>query len=112
MGGNEAAFVIPPPPSPAHSTPRQPRSQRQRARKSLGLSVLDKVKLGSFLGVVSTECTRAECTVLSKKTGTYYQKCHCVVKEVKDLSIRIAYMNAECGEEWLSIDDSRIVLNK
>merc|ERR1711879_279259 len=92
----------------SYSTP----SRRQRGSRSAGSSVLDKLKLGSFLGVVSVGCTRAECTVLAKKTSTYFQKCHCVVTEIKGTDIKISYMNGELSEEWISADDSRIVIDK
>jgi len=101
----------PPPPCTPFANQRY-NSQRNRGKNTAAGVALEKITLGIHIGVISTTCTREGCRVESKKTGVHYQKCHCLVKEVKGQHLLIEYVNKELSDEWIVVNDKRIVVDK
>lgn len=93
---------LPTPPSPSTSSS----SSRRIGRRQM------KLREGTHIGVISTGCTRESCRVESKQNGAPYQKCHCVVKQVNGDELLIGYVNNELDDEWISVDDKRLVFDK
>jgi len=77
------------------------RRHRRRQKKSI-------LTLTQYIAVRCDTCTRPECRIECKRTGMFYQKCHCHVSQCVNDMVEVHYMNGECEDEWLSVNDPRI----
>jgi len=83
--------------SPQRNNRKRTRQQKKTARA-----------LAQYIAVRCDACTRQECRVENRRTGTFYQKCHCRISQCVDDMVKVHYMNGEHEDEWLSLSDPRI----